>query len=169
MGVQFLKERLSTMKTVKEKLEFLLSMKFNRLQHWKNYEISSQIVYPKDKPENVELDYMIKWIELEIEKLKEMEKLTSGAEVPTSKKIEWKGSPALFGYLFTELIKKGYIEPELHNGEMSYQGTAKLFFNHFNVNNTTFENLKNEMNPGKCKLSDTKRAKFTIPNLSDLA
>jgi len=88
-----------------------------------------------------------------------------------SRKIQWKGTAALFGYLFMELIKKGYIEPELHNGEMSYAGTAKLFFNHFNVNNTTIDNLIKEINPAHDKntLSPTKRAKFTIPNLSDLA
>jgi len=119
---------------------------------------------------------IIDWIE---EKRKELSQQTAkdrGAEVPTLKKIEWKGSPALFGYLFTELIDKGYIEYEKHGTERSYQGTAKLFFNHFNVYNkkgelTTLQNLEKEFNPASAKqtLSDTKRAKFTIPNLSDLA
>ena len=91
-------------------------------------------------------------------------------------KIQWKGSPSLFGYLFTELIDKGFIEPKLHNGEMSYSGTAKLFLDHFDIYNkkgnlTTLENLKKEMNPAiyKNTYSETKRAKFKIPKMSDLS
>jgi hypothetical protein len=82
-------------------------------------------------------------------------------------KIQWHGSPALFGYIFSELIKNGFIQPPLFRGETNYAGFAKLCYKHFNVNNTTIENLIKEMNPEKNTLTNAKRAKF--PNLSDLA
>ncbi len=82
-------------------------------------------------------------------------------------KIKWLGSPSIFGFLMTELVKRGYIEPPLRNGESNYAGFAKLCYQYFDID-TTQENLIKEMNPGKCTLSDTKREKFTIPELSDL-
>lgn len=82
-------------------------------------------------------------------------------------KITWNGSPAQFGYLFLELVKHGFIEPPLYNGEMNYTGLSRLCNNYFDIE-TTSQNLTKEMNPEKNTLSDTKRAKFTIPNLSDL-
>jgi len=84
-------------------------------------------------------------------------------------KIKWKGPPSVFGYLFLELVHNGFIEaPPLHNGEINYSGLARLFFEHFDIE-TTLGNLSKEMNPGKNSLSNTKRAKFTIPDKSVLA
>ncbi len=119
---------------------------------------------------------IIEWIERKKDQKNFGTLLELQPNAPVSKKIEWKGSPSLFGWLFTELIDKGYIEFEKHGTERSYQGTAKLFFNHFNVYNkkgelTTIQNLEKEFNPDPAKqtLSPYKREKFTIPNLSDLA
>lgn len=90
-------------------------------------------------------------------------------QIPNSQnKVTWLGSPSQLGYLFLELVKAGFIEPPLHAGEYNYTGLAKFCFNNFKVN-TTQENLIKEMNPLKNTLSDTKRSKFTIPYLSDLA
>ncbi len=83
-------------------------------------------------------------------------------------KIKWNGSPSVFGYLFLEFVKHGFIEPPLRNGESNYAGFAKLCYHNFDIK-TTLENLIKEMNPGKNQLSNTKQAKFTIPDLSDLA
>lgn len=82
--------------------------------------------------------------------------------------VTWRGSPSQLGYLFLELVKAGFIEPPLYGGEYNYTGLAKFCFNNFKVN-TTQENLIKEMNPLKNTLSDTKRSKFTIPDLTDLA
>ncbi len=82
-------------------------------------------------------------------------------------KIKTNCNPSLFAWLFTELAKKGFIETPLRSGETNYTGLAKEIFNHFEIN-TTLENLIKEMNPNKNSLSDTKRAKFNIPEQSDL-
>lgn len=90
-------------------------------------------------------------------------------------KIKWKGTPSQFGYLFLQLVEKGYIEPPLYNGDPNFTGLSRLCFQFFDIE-TTPGNLTKEMTPGTPKkgndkntLSQTKRAKFTIPNLSDLA
>lgn len=92
-----------------------------------------------------------------------------------SDKIKWVGSPSQFGYILLELVKHGFIEPPLYNGEPNFTGLAKLCYNCFSID-TSQENLIKEMNQVKNTLSDTKRAKikisdadFTIPDLSDLA
>jgi len=82
------------------------------------------------------------------------------------KKIKLKGSPSILAYLMTELYLKGYIEPKLRNGDISYEGTAKMLWENFEID-TTLGNWIKEMNPGKCTLSDTKRQKFQLPYLSD--
>jgi len=91
------------------------------------------------------------------------------SEIPVKQgeKITWNGTPSQFGYLFLELVKNGFIEPPLYNGETNYTGFARLCFQYFDID-TTPGNLENQLNPNKNQLSDTKRAKFTIPDLSDL-
>lgn len=116
-----------------------------------------------------EEDVALRFVELELEYLTKLDELEHLSDKRNIEKIRWKGSPALFGYIFLELIEKGYIEPPLYAGDWNYQGLAKLCFQCFNVNNTTIENLIKEMNPKKHYLSETKKAKFTIPQLSDLA
>jgi len=83
-----------------------------------------------------------------------------------TEKIKWLGTPSLFGYLFLELVKHGFIEPPLYNGDPNYTGFARLCFQYFDID-TTPGNLIKEMNPEKNTLSDTKRLKF--PDLSELA
>jgi len=90
------------------------------------------------------------------------------SEQGANEKIKWLGTPAQFGYIMTELIGKGFVEPPLYNGEPNFSGLTRLCFQAFNID-TTPGNLKNEMNPKRNTLSDTKRQKFTIPNISDLA
>jgi hypothetical protein len=89
-------------------------------------------------------------------------------QVQPLKKIKFNGTPSQFGYIFLELIKHGHVEPPLHNGEPNYAAFARLCFDYFDIS-TTLGNLTKELNPSSNKLSDTKRAKFSIPDLSDLA
>jgi len=167
--IDYMIKELKELKDVNSKLNYLYNWKFEHEQYrvYAGDELKNEM--GEDYNDTTEID----WVNLEIKRLEIMKELSRetekdrGAEVPILKKIEWKGSPALFGYLFTELVKNGFIEPPLYNGEPSYSGLAKLCFQYFNVNETTLDNLKKEMNPNKNTLSETKRAKF--PNLSDLA
>lgn len=104
------------------------------------------------------------WIEEKKDELKESLNVTQA----TRNKITWKGTPSQFGYLFLELTKQGFIELPSHAGNGSYSGLAKRCFESFDIK-TTVENLKKEMNPDKNSLSQGKRVKFTIPNISELA
>jgi hypothetical protein len=67
-----------------------------------------------------------------------------------------------------ELIKKGYIEPALHNGESNFSGFARLCGEYFEIE-TTPSNLQRVLQEGKNRLSQIKREKFRIPELNDLA
>jgi hypothetical protein len=111
------------------------------------------------------LETLGKWIK---KKKKELGAETGEQTIPQLIKIKWNGSPSLFGYLFTELAIHGFISFPTHAGDISYSGLAKQLSNHFDIK-TTPENLIKEFNPEKNTLSSTKRAKFTIPELSDLA
>ncbi len=117
---------------------------------------------------------ILEWVEKQMKEMNRQPLQEESEFVSTKIKIQWKGSPALFGYIILELVGKGYIEPPRHGGEWSYAKLAKLCFQYFEIHNnkgevTTLENLIKEINPNKCTLSDTKRARFTIPDLSDLA
>ena len=87
---------------------------------------------------------------------------------PSNEKIKWNGSPSQFGFLISSLVKKGFIDPPLYNGETNFSGLARLCYDYFDIE-TTIGNLTKEVNPEKNSLSNTKRSKFDIPDLSDLA
>ena len=99
----------------------------------------------------------------------------------SNNKIKWNGTPSQFGYLFLELVKHGFIEPPPHGSEWSYSGLAKQCYQYFHIESkpgklTTLENLIKELQPDNIKtgnrkntLCDSIRAKFTIPDLPDLA
>lgn len=106
---------------------------------------------------------ILEWVNEKMAYLKENVKPT-----PTNEKIKWNGSPSQFGFLINSLVTKGFIEPPLYNGETNFSGLARLCYDHFDIE-TTIGNLTKEVNPEKNTLSDTKRSKFDIPNLSDLA
>jgi hypothetical protein len=107
--------------------------------------------------------FVYEWMEEKRKELKAEVKET-GAQV---KKIKWNGSPSVFGYLFLELVKKGFIDPPPYNGEPNFAELSRLCFQYFDID-TTPENLKKVLNENSNQLSETKRAKFTIPHLSDL-
>jgi hypothetical protein len=110
---------------------------------------------------------VIRYLKFELEYYKQVMELPDQEnQFEPLQKIKWKGSPAQFGYLFTELVKNDFLETPVHNGEPNFTGFAKQCWEHFEIN-TTLENLIKEMNPKKNTLSDTKRIKF--PKLSDLA
>jgi len=92
-----------------------------------------------------------------------------GSSGPSIKKnkIKWLGEKNQFGYLFLELTKKGFIEPPISNGEPNFTALARLCYEYFEFDGK-FSSLEKELRESSCSLSETKRAKFTIPELSDL-
>ncbi len=110
--------------------------------------------------DSVRIPLINEWIE------KKRSELMAEEPQQPLKKITWNGSPSLFGYIFSELVKNNFIETPVRNGEPNFTGFAKKCWEHFEID-TTMENLIKEMNPKKNSLSDTKRVKF--PKLSDLA
>lgn len=53
-------------------------------------------------------------------------------EATECEKITINGSIQLIGYIFTELIEKGYIEPKRKSGKTNASATAEMLLNHFN-------------------------------------
>ena len=82
-------------------------------------------------------------------------------------KIKWLGTPSQFGFLIMELIRQGYIEPPKKNSEYSYKALAGSCFNAFDITGSP-QTLEKELSERTCSLSETKRAKFTIPHISDI-
>lgn len=105
---------------------------------------------------------ILEWVNEKMAYLKENAK-----PAPINEKIKWSGTPSQFGYLMNCLVKKGFIDPPLYNGETNFSGLARLCYDYFDIE-TTIGNLTKEVNPEKNTLSETKRAKFNIPGLSDL-
>jgi hypothetical protein len=121
------------------------------------------IVYRRRLLDSPKKQVLFEWLET---KKKEIQQ--SKISVKQDEKIKWNGTPSQFAYLFLELVKHGFIEPPLYNGEQNFTGLSRLCYQYFDIQ-TTPGNLIKEMNPEKNTLSDTKRAKFTIPDISDLA
>jgi hypothetical protein len=86
-------------------------------------------------------------------------------------KIKVNGSLQAWGYILTELMDKGYIEPQRKNGKLNVQGTAKMILDHF-------EFTKEELQPSlesvrqslfmQNKFSSDKQELFRIPSLKQL-
>jgi hypothetical protein len=123
--------------------------------------------YPKKKRE-YNIDTVDIFIQNELDILNKKNEFKGLSEEPVQpcKKIKWKGTPALFGYLFSEFVKNDFVETPVRSGEPNLTGFAKQCWEHFEID-TTLENLIKEMNPTKNTLTDPKRSKF--PKLSDLA
>jgi len=92
---------------------------------------------------------------------------SNNEKIKSEGKIKWLGEQNQFGYLFLELIKNGFISLPVHNGEPNFTAFARQCLEHFEFSGKP-SSLEKELRESSCSLSDTKRAKFTIPNLSDL-
>lgn len=88
-------------------------------------------------------------------------------------KLKWNCQPAVAGFIISELIRAGYIDPPTTNGEMSNAKLAAVCNQIFDIRGkedkpTTLDYLKNVVDPERNTLSPTKRAKLKLPDLSDL-
>jgi hypothetical protein len=131
--------------------------KVSGLEHNKQVETKSNLI-----------GEMIKFVNLKIDVINEILKLDNNlVESNSANKIKWLGSPSLMGFVFVELMRRGFIELPLYNGEENYTALANHLDNFFEYNGKK-STLEKECSPKSNSLSETKRAKFTIPKLLDL-
>lgn len=81
-------------------------------------------------------------------------------------KLKWLGTPSQFGFIFQELIGKGFLQPPA----TSYKKMADAFLEHFEIE-TTSPSLSKELSTNETSgnsLSSNNRSKFKIPNLNQL-
>ena len=154
-------EAASELPTVQEQLGFLI-----RRMHRDNYQEKYQPEVFHASVENIISGRrrlsVHERIKEKIQNLKEMKT----KPIKSSVKLQWKGSPAQFGYLMLELAQQGYIEIPSTSGEASYRKYATICYKLFELD-TTEANLIKEMNPNTNSLVDSNRAKFQIPDLAD--
>jgi hypothetical protein len=110
--------------------------------------------------------YIIDWID------RKREQVRQPKQVP--ERIKWNASPSLFGFIFGELVSKGYITPPTTNSRPSYERLGKLLYRYFDID-TTEANIIKELKPENPEtgyrpntLSDQKRENFLIPYLHEV-
>ncbi|AZA84957.1 hypothetical protein C1637_22010 [Chryseobacterium lactis] len=86
-------------------------------------------------------------------------------------KIKVNGSLQALGYILTELMDKGYIEPQRKNGSLNVQGTAKMILDHFEFTKEEFQPPLESVR--QClftqnKFSNDKQNLFKIPSSQQL-
>ncbi|MFP3599422.1 hypothetical protein [Chryseobacterium sp. SIMBA_029] len=86
-------------------------------------------------------------------------------------KIKINGSLQAWGYIFTELMDKGYIEPQRKNGKLNVQGTAKMILDHFEFTKEEFQPPLESVRQAlftQNKFSNDKQNLFKIPSFKQL-
>jgi hypothetical protein len=86
-------------------------------------------------------------------------------------KIKVNGSLQAWGYILTELMDKGYIEPQRKNGKLNVQGTAKMILDHFEFTKEEFQPSLESVRQSlfmQNKFSSDKQELFRIPSLKQL-
>lgn len=85
-------------------------------------------------------------------------------------KLQWNCKPAIAGFIISELIRAGYLEPPKTNGEMSLTKLANICNQVFEVRDHTPSNSswRNVVDPDRNTLPDIKRAKLKLPDLDQL-
>ena len=173
------KEDLQKFLTDTEKRKFLESVKEDKVNVIRSSPLLWEQTYESDNGNKypyvfviLATDEVIKFCDNELEFLKKKIEIEDQAPFVKKEKITWKGSPSLFAFIFYELVKKGYIEPDLHNGEYNFTKLSKLLFEYFEIHSepgklTTSEYIKKQLSEDNA-LSSVKKAKFTIPDLRDL-
>lgn len=79
-------------------------------------------------------------------------------------KIKWKAKAAQLGYIFRELVDKGFIEPPTRKGKTNYAALARLIDEYFE-HGSTLGNIEKELKEGS--LSNDNRENFSFPKALD--
>ena len=83
--------------------------------------------------------------------------------------IKWQGSTAQFGFIFLELVKRGYIELPSYKGDGNYMHLARLCYVYFDLPTESFGYFSKEMSPTQNSLSDTNKKKLTLPEMKEIS
>lgn len=111
----------------------------------------------------------------ETEKLKEVQSDTE--QRVNIEKIKWLGSPEQFGFMFGELVGKGYIELPTKETEGRFSKLAELCLQYFEIlatkgktkgKQTTKGNLERAINPETNSLNIKGKGTLKLPPLKDL-
>lgn len=86
-------------------------------------------------------------------------------------KLQWTCKPAVAGYIITELIREGYLDPPTTNGELSYAKLGAICEQLFTVagHSPTAESWRKALNPESNTMPDYKRIKLKMPPYSELS
>jgi hypothetical protein len=85
-------------------------------------------------------------------------------------KLTWSCKPAVAGYIISELIRAGYVNPPTTNGELSLTKLAKICDQLFDIagHNPSQGSWRNVLDPERNTLSDHKRARLNLPDSDQL-
>lgn len=85
----------------------------------------------------------------------------------SANKIKLKGSLQSIGFLFSELINKGYIEAPKRNGNINHSAVSRMILEHFEFIDREEQPKEEDIRQSlfyKNSLSADKQSKFTIPD-----
>lgn len=106
-----------------------------------------------------------------IKNRKDTQETSTEKQIPANKIISNLVNLQAIGYLFTELIRKGLIQPIYRNGKINQLGTARMILEHFYFQD--LDSQPNEEDVRKTlfednKLSEDKINLFEIPSIKKL-
>lgn len=118
----------------------------------------------------IDVEKALKLFRDQVKNKKEMgtKSLTQSEKNNLKKKLEWKGTPAQFGFFIIELIGKGYLEKPTG----SYKKDAKLYLDFFDIKAddtpTTEGTIAKEISSTTNSISSSNAQKFKLPNIDKL-
>lgn len=134
-----------------------------------NYKQFLKTYIKEKKDKNSEWSRIVEENEREIGLIDEMKK--------ENEKIKWLGSPEQFGFIFGELVAKGYIELPTKETEGCFSKLAELSLQYFEIlstkgktkgKQTTKENLERAINPETNSLNIKAKRTLALPRIEDL-
>jgi hypothetical protein len=86
-------------------------------------------------------------------------------------KLKWNCKPAVAGYIISELIRAGYIDPPTKDGDLNYKKMAVICNQIFEFKDYTPspDSWRNVIDSERNTLPDIKRVKLKLPDLENLA
>ena len=110
------------------------------------------------------IDEIFKWLEKKRHKI--VEEIADNGQssiIQPHEKLEWKGSVSQFGYLFNELVEKGFIEKPKSKGRATHAAFARSCLKLFEFRGED-SSLEKELSPQSNSLTYANREEFKIPS-----